>query len=240
MATKYKKFIAVSCSHGDLLSRSARASVLKFIDAYRPDTRIHLGDYIDLTALRGGARGKDETINLENDVAAGLEFLGDYRPTHLLQGNHDVRAWEALSHPSAVLAHAAADIVKRVRAFTKKTKCQFIEEYNIRDANFITLGDTKFMHGIFFSETAVRDHAEHFGKCVFGHLHKVEVRPGRRFDNPMGYCVGMLADIKMMKYADRRRATSQWSNGFAWGEYNDRECIVYLSTPSKDGWKLPL
>lgn len=236
---RWKKYVACSCSHGDLISRSARHAILKFNDSYRPSRRVHLGDFLELTAFRGGARGKDEVVNLESDVAEGLKFIEDFETTDLLMGNHDVRAWETMSHPNAIMKMAAQSIVQRVKAHVAKQKINFIEEYNVRDANFIELGDTKFMHGVFFSENAVREHAEHYGRTVFGHLHKVEVRPGRRYDRPTAYCVGLLADIKLMKYADRRRATSQWQNGFSYGEFCDDACTVNIATPLPDGsWRL--
>ncbi len=54
---KWKKFFAVGCSHGHLADQSALATALKFKSAWKPDTVMHLGDFMDLAALRSGAKG---------------------------------------------------------------------------------------------------------------------------------------------------------------------------------------
>jgi hypothetical protein len=233
--------MAVGCSHGDMISSEAEANVHRFVEAWKPKERIHLGDFVDLTALRGGAKGsKDETVEISKDLEQGIRFLKAYRPTKLCMGNHDVRAWEMSTHHNAIIAEACTNIVSKIQATVKSIRCEFNEEYDIESKRF-RLGDTDFLHGFMYSETAIRDHAEHFGKCVFAHLHKVGMSAGRRSDNPVAYCVGLLGDIGRMKYANRRRATSQWSNGFAFGEYCEDQTVVMLTAPSRDGsWRLPV
>ena len=53
--TKWKKFLAVSCSHGHLADAKATKAALEFKKRWKPDTTLHLGDAIDLAALRSGA-----------------------------------------------------------------------------------------------------------------------------------------------------------------------------------------
>ena len=236
----YKRFVACGCSHGHLADPKALKAVLSFCEKWKPNTRIHLGDYIDTAAFRSGARGtEDETISLESDLAAGIQFLRNYRPDVLLNGNHDIRLWDNLDHHNAIISECARAIIRQIE-FSLPKKCQFIKTYDIR-SSYVTLGDTIFAHGWFYNEMALRDHAEHFGRCVIAHLHKVGQAPGRRVDSPTGYCVGMLGDPALFTYAQRKRAISQWSQGFSWGEYNEKECIVYLCERAKDGsWRLPL
>ena len=56
--TKWKKFMAVSCSHGHLADAKATKAALEFKKRFKPDTTLHLGDAIDLAALRAGAMRK--------------------------------------------------------------------------------------------------------------------------------------------------------------------------------------
>lgn len=235
----WKKFLAIGCNHGYWADPTATAAMLKFAEDWKPHTRIHLGDYVDTTAFRSGARGtNDENTNLAEDMQKGLQFLKDYRPDILFNGNHDIRLWDNLKFHNAIIAQCAQALVKNIYEILPK-KCIFVDHYDIRKS-FLKLGDTTFLHGFMYNENAVRDHAEQFGKCVLAHLHRVASAPGRRSDNPQAYCVGYLGDGNKFGYAQRRRAVSQWSQGFAWGEYNEKECRVRLEERNKEGkWRLP-
>lgn len=235
---KWKKFIAIGCNHGYWADPTALEAVLKFTRSWKPDTRIHLGDYLDTTSFRSGAGAKDHQGEIMNDLKVGIDFLKAFEPTILFNGNHDIRIWESLNDHNAQRKYAAQEITKQVQqAISKKT--DFEIDYDIRKSIRV-LGDTAFLHGFMYSENAIKDHASHFGKCVIAHLHKVASVPASRVDSPVGYCVGYLGDGDKFDYAIRRRAVSQWSQGFAWGEYSDKECVVWLNERTKDGWRLPV
>lgn len=237
----WKKFVAVGCSHGHLIDEAASQVVLDFADRWKTDTRIHLGDLVDMAAFRGGAAGTaDEAESITPDIHAGVNLLKRFRPDYLLSGNHDARLWDKMNHPNAIVAQAAGSVVRQIKDAVEEIGCHHIEGYSVLK-DWLVLGDCTFVHGWWFNEQAIRDHAEHFGKCVLAHLHVVGEAAGRRADRPKGYCVGMLADISKMNYAHRRRATSKWNNGFAWGEYSDKSTQVYLSERGTDGsWRMPV
>ena len=239
LVSKWKKFIAVGCNHGYWADKSATDAVLEFTRRWKPETRIHLGDYLDTTSFRTGAGLKDHVGDIIEDMSAGIDFLEAFEPTMLFNGNHDIRIWESLDDHNAQRRFAAQEIIKNIRNAVGK-KVDFEEDYDIR-TSVRTLGDTNFLHGFMYSDNAVRDHAAQFGKCVIAHLHKVAMVPASRFDSPVGYCVGYLGDSKKFGYAIRRRATSQWSQGFAWGEYSDKECVIWLNERGKNGnWRFPI
>ena len=48
---RWKKLLALGCSHGVYADPSAVASVLNFRDSFKPEITIHLGDAIDCTAF---------------------------------------------------------------------------------------------------------------------------------------------------------------------------------------------
>jgi hypothetical protein len=237
---EWKKFLAIGCTHGHLIDEHAFHSVLDFADRWKPHTRIHHGDYTDATAFRTGAIGTpDEAAVISPDLNKALECLKLYRPSILINGNHDDRLWKNCFHHHAIVAHCAQSIVNDIRKLVAKLKCHHIDHYDIRRSWF-QLGDTKLGHGFMYSENAIRDHAEAVGKCLIAHLHTVGMQVGRTLERPVGYCVGSLADFNKMEYAKARRATLRWSQGLAIGEYNDKETVMWLIEPTSEGiWRFP-
>ncbi len=236
---QWKKFIAAGCSHGHLADPKALKAVLDFTDRYKPDTRIHLGDFTDQAAFRSGAKGtRDETASIKDDLTSGLRFLQEFRPTILFNGNHEDRLWNLAEHHNEIVSMAATAVINEICSLAGKLKARHIDHYDI-NRSYLKIGDTAIFHGWMFNEMAIRDHAEHFGKCLFAHLHRCASSPARRSDRATGYCVGWLGDERQMGYAKNRRATAQWSQGFAWGEYSDRETVIYLLKRGESGWRLP-
>lgn len=239
-STGWKRWAALGCSHGHLIDSGASKAALSFVKRWKPHTRIHLGDFTDMAAFRGGASGTaDEAADIKMDLRAGLRFLEEYRPTVLLNGNHEDRLFRDMHHPNAIRAHAAQCIVNELRGLTAKMKCQYVEHYDI-NRSWFDLGNTRFVHGFMYGQNAIAEHAEHFGRCVLAHLHKVGAMTGRRSDHPVAYCVGTLSNVEAMAYAKMRRATAQWSHGLAYGEYNDSECKVWLAQEIDGRWNFPV
>jgi len=239
----YRRWLAVGCSHGNLADPAAIKAVLKFKSAWKPHRTIHLGDFVDTAAFRTGARGtSDQAMSLKADIGQGLNFLRALEPTDVLLGNHEDRLWTAAVHYDAIRRELAERIVNDIRGTITKLKAQFIDHYDI-NRSWMELGDTKFIHGFPYSQNALREHAEHFGKCVIAHLHIAGIEPGKRSDHPVAYCVGTLANIPEMGYAKVRRATARWSHAFAYGEFREGECHVNLSHCEPGNalnWRLPL
>lgn len=239
----FKRFLAVGCSHGSLIDWEAAEKVLEFKDQFKPHTTVHLGDVIDYAAFRTGAHGtKDEATNIEPDIEAGVTFIRMLAPTDVLIGNHDVRVWKLAEHHNAIIRKAAgASRNEFLTGCNQAGVKRLIDSYDI-NRSWIELGDTKFLHGFMYNENAIRDHAEHFGKCVIAHLHVAGTAAARRSDHAVGYCVGTLADVSRMEYANTRRSTARWSHGFAWGYYDDRQCVVNISQCEQGNaknWILP-
>ena len=238
---KWKKFLAVGCSHGNLIDPRASAAVLDFRQRWKPDTVAHLGDFIDTAAFRAGAKGtSDESAPIEPDIEAGLHFLSELRPNIILNGNHEARLWRLQNHHNAIVADCAGQIINRIRMKADKLKATFIEGWSIRD--YATIGNFKLMHGYMFSENACRDHAEAHGNVIFAHTHRAGMAKGRRDDSPTGYCVGTLSNIPNMDYASARRATLSWAGGFVWGEYTDTRAVCWLheQPQNQTQWRLPI
>lgn len=238
---QWRKWMAVGCSHGSLIDPVAAETAILFAERWKPERRLHLGDVFDETAFRTGAKNTpDETASISDDLTAGLDFLECYRPTDILNGNHDDRVWKLAYHYNAIIAHAACSVINEFVSVAQKIGARHITHYDIR-RSWIELGGTKFLHGFMYGEQALRDHAEHFGNCVIAHLHRPGMAPGRRADSPRAYCVSTLADIARLEYAKGRRATSMWAHGLAYGEYCEDECKVWIAQDDMNGnWNLPL
>lgn len=240
---KPKRWLAVGCSHGHLADPAALRAVLEFRDRWRPETVIHLGDFLDLAALRAGARrdpdAADRARSIREDFDAGFQFLRELRPQHILFGNHEARLDALAASPNACLAYAAQAALTEIGDVARELGAQ-VYPYDIA-RGVVRLGDAAFLHGYQFNVSAIRDTAETYGRCVLAHLHRVGVERGRRSDSPSGYCVGTLMDIARADYARARRNTWAWSQGFAFGEYASTYCAVHLveRTPGHP-WNLPL
>ena len=235
--------MAIGCSHGSLADPDAIEAVLRFEAAYKPERKFHLGDTGDYAAFRQGAPGtRDEAERLGPDIEAGCNLLERYRPTDVLLGNHDWRIFDLARSHNAILAYAASQARNELLETCRKVGARLIDHYDI-NRSWIELGDTKFLHGFGLGgENAIRDHAEHFGRCVIAHMHRAESAGARRSDHAIAYCVGTLANIPMMEYAKTRRSTARWSHGFAFGEYSDTHCHIELSRCEQGqakNWRLP-
>lgn len=241
---KWKRWQSIACSHGAFVDREAVKKVLKFRNDFKPEIRIHKGDIYDFSAFRGGTQGtRDEAEQIDPDLRAGAELIGLYSPTDVLIGNHDERIWTWANHHNAVWAKAAMACRNEfLTACQKAGVKRLVDTYDVAKS-FIELGDFKVLHGFFYNENALRDHAEVYGNCIIGHLHTPGVAIGRRLDSPRAYCAGMLADAEKLAYSRRRRATLRWGLGFLWGETDGKTTIVNISqceSGNVKNWRLPI
>jgi hypothetical protein len=237
---RWRRLLAVGCSHGNLASRDAIDAVLRFRRDWKPDTTIHLGDFLDTAAFRSGAKGsKDESEPIAPDVDAGLQFLKDLSPTHVFCGNHEARLWSLAEHHNAIVAECAAHIVQSINTTAAGIGAKLITYKGVWSG--LDIGGFRYCHGTVYNENACRDMAEMYGNVVFAHTHRAGVAKGRRSDNPTGYCVGTLTSVPNMDYASTRRATLSWSAGFVWGEYTDTQSVLWLheQPTSVPVWRLP-
>lgn len=238
---KWKKVLALGCSHGLHADPVAIAAVLKFREQFNPDTCIHLGDFVDTTAFRSGAKGtSDESEPVQPDVDGGLDFLEKLRPTLVFAGNHEDRINRLISSPNAIVSHCAQCVLKEIEATCKKLKADYVPYTGVNQGRII--GDYRYCHGVLYGENATRDHAETFGNIVHAHTHRTGMAKGRRSDRPTGFSVGTLTRSGAMEYAKLRRSTLSWAQGFVFGYYTDTGSQLYLHEHPHDAhdWKLPL
>src|SRR6187549_3809307 len=161
----WKRIAAIGCTHGDHVDWKVYEHCIAFMTRYKAEIRVHLGDVFDTAAFRSGARGtKDESRPIAPDYNAGIRAIEMLKPTHVTDGNHDVRLLDLATCSSAIVAHAAmslwADYQGVLRKLGAKTK-----GYDVIHGWF-KIGGHYWGHGYQYNESAVRDTAEMLGAPV--------------------------------------------------------------------------
>lgn len=238
---KWKKVLAVGCSHGIYADEGSVRAVLKFRDSFKPDVTIHLGDACDVSAFMGSKLGSGDGDPIEPDVEGGLRFLNRLRPNHFLFGNHEDRLERLVFSHNELISYAAAQVIAQIGDTCTKLKCKR-HSYTGNEQALI-IGNVRFMHGTVFSENSTRDMAESFapwgGSVVHAHTHRAGMATGRRADSPLGFGVGTLTSRGALEYAKARRATLSWSAGFVWGYISDTSSQLFLCQKQSEEWRLP-
>jgi predicted phosphodiesterase len=239
---KYERFIAVGCSHGKYADDTAVDAVLTMRDKWKPSIVVHLGDWCDTTAWRSGAAGSsDESEPVAPDIDGGIEFLRKYRPTHVLDGNHEDRIPRMLNHRNAVVSYAAQQATDYIEKQFLKIGCRRLPYDGVFQK--LVVGNVTFTHGTIYNENSARDMAEMYGgNVIFAHTHRAQIGEGRTIKESTGYCVGTLTRRGSMDYAKARRATLGWRQGIVYGEIGPKDSAVWLLTRGEfnQDWRLPL
>jgi predicted phosphodiesterase len=244
---KWKRLMAVSCSHAKYVDKEAWDAVLKFKAAFKPTTTLHLGDFVDLTALMSnGAGSGHEGEEITPDVDTGLTHLRELRPNVIMAGNHEDRAWKLLGSKSPAVAYASHQIVQSIEKTCKDIKGRFIPYAGIEQ--IYDIADIGFTHGTCYGETAARDMAEQYcnGKrrrICFGHSHKVAIQSARTHHGGTGYNIGTLTKRGALEYAKTRRSTFGWTQGVLYGEYCEElnQSSLHIAHRSHgEVWRFPL
>src|ERR1700722_11387054 len=225
---KWKRVMAVGCSHGDLVHPAIRKQVLEFRQAFQPEIRFELGDLVDTACFRSGAAGtKDEARSPRDDHSSALRWLDEYEPTHISWGNHDWRLHDLADHPKAIVATLAGDLWNSLQSKAVKLKAATVP-YDIQ-RGWLYVGGRAWGHGYMYNMFAVRDHAEMLGlPVVMAHLHAPQQVDGRTVRDTSLFCVGAIADDENLTYGRRRRNSLVHGHGIVYGEISGEESHLWL------------
>ena len=220
--SEFQKIVICSDTHGDM--RDARAVRLfhDFCKDFKPDLRLHLGDYLNAEAFRNGATEWERKTGLKNDKNEALAFLEQYRPTHLLDGNHDDRLPLYIKHSPGPLADYVAEIWQQIDDLCTKFKTER-RPYDKRHG-VLQIGKLRALHGFYAGVNAPQMHARAFGSCVFGHTHRfsaVSVPGAHSGGRAVARGVGSLCKLDM-EYNSRQVDTLSQANGWLYGIMNKR------------------
>lgn len=227
----WKPFLCAADNHGDQADKETLRRFFEFADDWKPAHRIHLGDLFDFRPLRRGAGAEERAERMEADVVAGQAFLEKFRPDTLLLGNHDMRLYEAAESNDGILASYAHRLLEsfqgdgwakqpQIGGLLQKLKVKRVLPYH-RKRGVYRLGDIAFLHGYRSTMYPARAHAENYGNCITGHVHKFDLHVPRHIDGGMAMTAPCMSDLNM-RYLDRAVAALAHDNGWIFGVVNER------------------
>lgn len=227
---KRQRFIACTCTHGDMADAPAVARLLRFIDEYKPSIRVHLGDAVDLRWLRQGASDDERRDRVDEDFDSGCELLKTIQPTHYLLGNHEHRLVRGSESSHGALRVLCDDLLKKLRAAAKGAE---VYPYCKR-RGVARIGDLACVHGYAHGKNAPELHAVAYGKCIMGHTHTV-ARASVAALGRHAYCqsIGCLCQLDL-PYNHAILGSLRHQHGFVYGE-TDGERTWFQQAEAHDG-----
>ena len=248
---KWKKVLAVSCSHAKYCCPDAWKAVMTFKSRFSPDTILHLGDFIDLSALMGngigsGSDGDEVTPDIDTGLRHLRELMAGCKNPYVLCGNHEDRAWKLTHSKNSVTSYCAHKIVSAIEDTTKKLKARLIPYSGIEQ--IVDIADIGFTHGTCYGESAARDMAEQYcngtrRKIVMGHTHRVAIQNARTYHGGTCYNIGTLTSRGALEYAKNRRSTFSWCQAWCWGEYCEslnQSSLQITQRGRGEAWRMPI
>lgn len=219
---EFKKIAICTDTHGDKRNAKAMSLFSQFVGDFKPDLRLHLGDYLNAEAFRSGADEHERRVGLKHDKQEAFDFFEWYRPTHVLDGNHDYRLPAYAKHSPGPLADYVTGILEERDRIFKGLGTVHLP-YHKRDG-VLKVGKLKALHGFFAGVNAPMQHVRAYGNCVFGHTHRFSEAsaPGAHSGGrAVARGIGCLCDLDM-EYNDRHVDTLSQAQGWGYGVMDSR------------------
>jgi len=232
-------FIVAPDPHGKLVDTQAWGALIEFTKYFKPKIRIINGDLHDFGALRKNAGAKDESDDLGEDIQVAEQLIQEFRPNHILLGNHDCRLWELENHPNAKVRELARKLIGDFEGWAKKYKFRWYPYDS--EKGVIQLGNWKIVHGFYYGVNACRAHATVYNNTIFGHCHDINCQTIPKHGGPVrGMSIGCLCQLDQ-PYMNKKAGKLKWEHGWVYGFYEDRtaEVTVYQAQKINDKWYLP-
>lgn len=230
-----RKWVAAFDSHGDMLDRDAEKVLFDFIDDFKPDVRIHGGDFLDLRSLRTNVGEDERTEDLKADVEAGVDFVQRFAPDVLLMGNHDHRLIKGVRNRGNGNLRMLCQMLHD--SILDRIKVKTILPYDAKKGIY-RLGDLAIMHGYRIGKYAALQAALQAGSsAMMGHVHTDMEIPLDNAGGHVGHCIGCLCQLDM-QYAETWVSRLRWSHGFAFGYENRGTTTVFHATERNGIWNI--
>lgn len=232
-----KRFVVVADNHGDQVHEPTKKKFFEFIEDFKPDVRIHLGDNWDFSALRRGASDEDRASDLTDDWEQGIDFLNRFfdggEKRIFLRGNHDERIYRFAHDPcSAALRQYAQRGCDDIAKLVKKLGVKMLP-YDSQKGVY-KLGSLTCIHGYHAGVGATAAHARVYGECVFGHVHAFDSTPVASLERRVARSIGCLAR-RDMSYCSSQTGRLRWSNGWGYGFILPSGEYQFFEAESRDG-----
>jgi hypothetical protein len=232
-------FIFATDLHGDKQDTATVKALHAFTKEFRPKHRIFGGDIFDLRSIRRGASAEEQAESMLVDWEAGMEFLHDWRPTHVLEGNHDVRLRHlAASTTAGIKADYAMRGVQELNDTYRKLKCRHYPYH--KRLGVLKMGKLSFLHGYHHGINACRQHAQVYGSCIFGHIHASDQASVAGLERRIAIAAPALCQTDM-DYNSALTTTLRHSNGWVYGYLDDKTGEWQAFTAQRFGskWIVP-
>lgn len=215
----WTKFIAGFDVHGDKQHANSVRVFHEFTQIWKPKIRVMGGDLWDFRPLRKKASEEERRESMKADFDAGCGFLEDFRPTHLIRGNHCQRLWDLAEEDRGIQSDFAMQGVDDITDRLDKMKCQMLP-YDKR-AGILRIGHIKILHGFHSGVYAARQTALIYGSCLFGHIHTIDEHAIPGLERRVARCCGCLCELDL-EYNSRQPSTLRQAHGFAYGIVNEK------------------
>jgi len=225
-----KRILICGDSHGNHIDLRAREAILAFKADFKPDALIHLGDALDLAAMRRGASQEDMGLCLKQDFDEGCSFLREFfkgkaKEKHFIWGNHDQRLIDCMGSANAIVAGHAETLYLEFVSCLNRCGVKATDNFYDSRKGVVDLYPFRFVHGYSAMQNAAKFHAEKYGgSCpavVFGHTHYRGYWRDISFDKREGYACSCMCDIDP-SYASRHASKLRHSIGWLSGWYNEK------------------
>jgi len=229
------KFMAVGCTHGDLIDKTAFKTFMSRRRHYKPEHMFHLGDAFEFTALRKGATDDEKRISIEKDIKEGLWmfsriFKGIRGQRWFMRGNHCERLWQMKDKGTAIGREFANEKIYQIESFLADHDIQ-MKPYCSRKG-VIMVNDTCLMHGYGHGLNAAKDHLKAYHhNLIFCHTHRAEHAVAPAWPKPIeALNIGCMREL-YPEFASRGTSTLSWRHAFAKGRFNSdntstRELVI--------------
>lgn len=214
-----ESFVAATDLHGDRQDKTAVRGLLRFVGDFKPKQRLFLGDIFDFRAIRVGADKEEKMHSMQLDFDAGMEFLGQYRPTVITLGNHDQRLYDIVEKDGLKKTGPLVDLANLfIGKFEKLAKKlgTVVLPYDKRKGVW-KHGGLKFLHG--FDGLQPDNMAAVYGNCLYGHGHAIESAPAPDSEEPKyARMIGCLCQLDLT-YNRAQTKTLRQQHGWAYGAF---------------------
>jgi predicted phosphodiesterase len=218
----FKRFIVAADNHGGLIDEITKKKFFEFAKSWKAHYRIHLGDWIDAAPLRKNCSAEEKAGTIAEDYQMGLDFVQEFRPHLLCNGNHDDRLWMHMRHAAdGILRERCTELALATEDEFRKIKIKWVP-YHIDRYLQMPEGGPKLIHGFRATMYPAKSHFEHWGSVLHGHTHKPDFFAGRHIERGSAYSVACMADLNQMEYSNRQPSRLGHRNGWLYGIINTK------------------
>ena len=229
--TKYKRVLFVSDIHCPYQDKSALRAMYNFMDWWKPQEVIILGDLVDFYAISRFSRDPERVLKLQTELDQAVSVLEEIRQhagkvsIYFLRGNHEDRLKKYLWSEAQELSGLRALRLEELLDFNRL-------KIDYQDKNQIRYGCVIIKHGTlirkFAGYTAKGEFEQNGMSGVSGHSHRLaQYRHTNEADSYIWTEAGCLCQLDA-DYLDG--TTPNWNQGFAIGYFKENSKRFIIET----------